>query len=66
MKNRTYNFFGHIINVEEFYSNLLKIDKNSYKNISIYYIGYTTMKDFSYLNINNLNPLYIIIGKVDG
>ena len=24
------------------------------------------MKDFSYLNINNLNPLYIIIGKVDG
>ena len=24
------------------------------------------MKDSNYVNINNLNPLYIIIGKTDG
>ena len=24
------------------------------------------MKDSNYVNINNLNPLYIIVGKADG
>ena len=32
-----------MINIEDFDSNLLKIDKKSYKNIGIYYIGYITM-----------------------
>ena len=40
IKNRTYYFFNEIINIEFFDSNLLKIDKNSYKNTDIYYIGY--------------------------
>ena len=31
-------------NIEEFDSNLLKIDKKSYKDIYIYYIGYITHK----------------------
>ena len=31
-------------NIEEFDSNLLKIDKKSYKDIYIYYIGYITNK----------------------
>ena len=38
LKNRTYYFFNDIINKEDFNPNLLKIDKNSYKNIDIYYI----------------------------
>ena len=42
--NRTYYFFNDIINIEVFDSNLLKIDKKSYKNIDIYYIGYITIK----------------------
>ena len=49
-----------------FDSNLLKIDKQSYKNIDIYYIGYITMKDSDYVKINSVNPLYLIIEKVDG
>ena len=44
IKNRTYYFYKDIINIEEFDSNLLMIDKNSYKDIGIYYIGYTTIK----------------------
>ena len=66
IKNRTYYFFDDIINIKDFDSNLLKIDKKSYKNIDIYYIGYITMKDSDYVKINSVNPLYLIIDKVDG
>ena len=56
-----------MINIKDFYSYLLKIDKNSCKNIGIYYIGYITIKSFSaYESINSVNPLYLIIGNVDG
>ena len=55
-----------MINIEDFDSNLLKIDKNSSKNIDVYYIGYVTMKDSDYAKINSVNLLYLIIGKVDG
>ena len=67
IKNRTYYFYNDIINVEEFDSNLLKIDKKSYKDIDIYYIGYITIKKIGDCeNIYSVNPLYLIIGKVDG
>ena len=51
IKYRTYYFFDDMINIKDFDSNLLKIDKKSYKNIDIYYIGYITMKDSDYINI---------------
>ena len=44
IKNRTYYFFNDMINIKNFDSTLLKIDKKSYKNIDIYYIGYITIK----------------------
>ena len=66
IKNRTYSFFDDIINIKDFDSNLLKIDKKSYENIDIYYIGYITMKDSNYVKIDSVNPLYLIIGEVDG
>ena len=65
IKNRTYYFFNHEINIKDSDSNLLKIDKKSYKNIGIYYIGYLTIKDFDHVRINSVNPLYIITGKTD-
>ena len=55
-----------MINIENFDSNLLKIEKKSYKNIDIYYIGYITMKDFVCVKINSVNSLYLNIGKADG
>ena len=42
IKNRTYYFFNDMISIKNFDSNLLKIGKNSYKNIDIYYIVYIT------------------------
>ena len=66
IKNRTYYFFNGMINIKNFDSILLKIDKRSYKNIDIHYFGYITMKDFGDVNIHSVNPLYFIIGEVDG
>ena len=66
IKNRTYYFFDDMINIKDFDPNLLKIDKKSYKNIDVYYIGYITMKDSDCVKINSVNPLYLIIDEVDG
>ena len=51
IKNRTYDFFNDMINIKNFDSNLLKIDKKSYKNIVIYYIGYMTIKKLVIMRI---------------
>ena len=66
MKNRTYYFFDDMTNIANFHPNLLKIDKKLYKNIDIYYIGCITMKDSDYVKINSVNPLYLIIDKIEG
>ena len=67
VNNQTYYFFDDIIDKKIFYSNLLKIDKKSYKIIDIYYIGYITIKRFSYCgNIHSVNPLYLIIHSATG
>ena len=55
-----------MINIKNLDSDLLKIAKESYKNIHIYYIGYITMKVLDYVNIHTVNPLYFIIDKADG
>ena len=44
-----------------------KIDKKSYKNIDIYYIGYITIKkNDDYENIYGVNPLYLRIDHASG
>ena len=55
-----------MIKIKDFNSDLLKTDKKSDKNIDIYYIGYIPMKDFDDVKINSVNPLHLIIDKVDG
>ena len=43
------------------------MDKNLYKKIDIYYIGYVTIKNIDdYENFHSVNPLYLIIREVDG
>ena len=44
IKNRTYYFYNYMINIKKFDSNLLKIDKKSYKEIGIYNTGYITIE----------------------
>ena len=56
-----------MINIKNFQSNLLKIDKKMYKNIDIYYIGYITIKKFvDCENIHSVNPLYLVIRSATG
>ena len=54
IKNPTHYFFNNVINIKNFDSNLLKVDKKSYKNIDIYYTGYITIKDIDYVNISSV------------
>ena len=66
IKNRAYCFFDDIINIEDFDPILLKIDRKSYKNVNIYYIGYITVKDSYYVQINSVNHLHLIITEAVG
>ena len=67
INNRTYYFFNDMINTKVFDSNLLKIDKKLYKNVDIYYTGYMKINKIdNYENIYCVNPLYLIIGTVNG
>ena len=46
---------------------MLKIDKKSYKNIDIYYIGYITIKKIDDCeNIYSVNPLYLLVNHASG
>ena len=75
IKNRTYYFYNDIIDLEHFTSNLLKIDKKSYKKIDIYNIGHVTIKKIDDCeNINSVNTFVftyhpctrIYIGEING
>ena len=50
IKNRAYYFSYNMVNIEDFLSDLLNIEKKSHKYIDIYYISYITTK-FSDVNI---------------
>ena len=66
VKNRKYYFYNDIIYLESFKSNLLKIDKNSYKDIGINNIWYITIKKIGNCeNIYSLNPLYLCISHAN-
>ena len=68
IKNRTYYILlNDMINIKDSDPGLIKINKKSFKNIGIHHIGYITIKSISDCeNINNVNPLYLMIGEVDG
>ena len=64
IKNGTYYFWDDQINIKNFNPALLKLDKKSSIGSNIYHIGYVT-KNPEY-NINSVNPLYLVIGEIDG
>ena len=67
IKNRTYYFYNDMIDIKTFDSDLLKIDKKSYKDIGIYNIGYITIKKIDDCeNIYSVNPLYLRITHANG
>ena len=58
--------FWWFICIKKFDSNIIKIDKKSYKNIFNYYIGYVTIKDSKCLEVSSVNLLWLIFNKVNG
>ena len=56
-----------MINLKNFDSNLLEIDKKYYKGINIYYIRYiTTKKVDDCQNIYSVNTLYLLVNRASG
>ena len=67
IKNRGYYFWNDMINIKNFHSNLIKIDKKSHEDIDMYHIGYIIIKKFSDCeNIHSINRLYLIIHSATG
>ena len=67
IKNRTHYFYKDMIDIKKFDSDLLKIDKKSYKDIGICNTGYITNKKIdNYENIYSVNPLYLTISHASG
>ena len=64
IKFRTYYFYNGFINIKNFDPNILKLDKKTVLNHSVYYIGYVT-KNPEY-DINSVNPLYLMINSIKG
>ena len=40
IKNQTYYFYNDIIDLDEFDESKIKVDKNFFNDIGIYYLGY--------------------------
>ena len=51
IKNQIYYLYKDFINLQNFQSNLLKIDKKSYKDIGFYNIEYITIKKMAIVKI---------------
>ena len=67
IKNQTHYFYNDIINLKDFESKLLKVDKKHYKGINTYYIEYITIKKIDNCeNIRSVNPLYLLVNHGNG
>ena len=66
IKNRTYYFYNDLINVLNFEASNLKLNKKTWKDIDIYYIGYVDKDKPSDWKVNSVNPLYLIINRIHG
>ena len=65
IKHRTYCFCSDMINLKNFNSNLLRIDKGL--TFNIYYIEYITIKRTDDCeNIYSVNPLYLLVNHASG
>ena len=67
IKNQNYYFYNDIFNLKNLESNLLKIDKNHYKNSDIYRIVYITIKKCdNWESICSVNSLYLLVNHANG
>ena len=67
IKNRAYYFYNDIINLDQFDESKIKVDKEDFNDIDIYYLGYEHKKKISECDvINSVNPLYLRIADMKG
>ena len=64
IKNKTYYFYNDLINILNFESINLKLDKKTWPDIDIYYIGYIDKHKPKDWHVKSVNPMYLIINKV--
>ena len=64
IKDRSYYFYNDLINVLNFDECNLKLDKRSWKDIDIYYLGYVDKKPE--WHVNSVNHLYFLLKRVYG
>ena len=61
------SFYNDMINLTNFESNLLKIDKKHYKVINIYYIGYIMIRKIDDCEkIYIINSLHLLVNHANG
>ena len=65
IKNHTYNFFDDMINTKNFDPSKIKLDEKSCKKFLFTTLDVTIM-DSKCFKINSVNPLHLIINKVNG
>ena len=61
IKNKTYYFYNDLINLSNFSVNNLKLDKKTWKDIDIYYIGYIDKNELEEWKLNSVSSLYLMI-----
>ena len=67
IKNWTYFFCNNIIDLDKFDGSKIKVDKQNFNDIYIYYLGYEYKKKNRECNeINSVNPLYLRIIDMKG
>ena len=64
IKNKSYYFYNNLINLSNFNMNNLRLDKKTWRDIDIYYIGYVDKNKPEEWCVNSVNPLYLMINKV--
>ena len=64
IKNRSYYLYNDLINLPNFSMNNLKLDKKTWRDIDIYYIGYVDKNKPENWFVNSVNLLYLMINRV--
>ena len=67
IKNWSHYFYNDIIDFDEFDESKIKVEKNDFHDIDIYYYGYEYKKRITECKvINSVNPLYLRIRNIKG
>ena len=59
IKNRTYYFYNDVINLDEFTGRNIKVDRKSFNDVDIYYLGYEHKKKIT--ECDEINIIYLRI-----